>query len=246
MNGSTPLIQAQGLRLGYRDRTAIDGVNLTVRLGEFWFFLGPNGAGKSTLIKALLGLLEPQAGQIHLHPQLACREKTGFVPQSSALNPSLPTTVREFVSLGLVGIRAGGKTRAARLNGALEHVGLAGLAGRGYWTLSDGQRQRALVARALIRRPGLLIMDEPTNGLDLAAETALLAYLAKLNREESLTVVCVSHNLATAIRYGSHVALFHGGGVQSGPVRDILTPESVRQVFGIDLPSGKPGEGHSP
>lgn len=233
--GEEAIIQAQGLRLGYGPLTVLERVDLGVRQGEFWFLLGPNGAGKSTLVSALLGMMPLRAGHIRRHPELAGRQRLGFVPQGCALNPSLPTTVREFVLLGLVGLRTTAGERAERLNWALAKLGLAGIARASYWTLSGGQRQRALVARALIRRPTLLIMDEPANGLDLAAETALLEYLARMNREENLTILCVSHNLASAFRYASHVALFHGGGVQGGPAAEILTSDNLQRVYGIGL-----------
>ncbi len=214
---SQALVQAQALRLGYGTRTVLDRVDLRICCGDFWFLLGQNGTGKTTLLRALLGLLRPLAGEIHLHPVHARRDRLGFVPQRPELAPGLPTTVREFVQLGLVGMATTRHDRAERLAWALEHVGLQGMERHDYWSLSGGQRQRALVARALARRPALLVMDEPTAGLDPAAEESLLSYLARLNREQSLTVVCVSHDLATAARYASHVALFNQGSVHTGP-----------------------------
>lgn len=234
-----PLIHASGVRLGYGPRVVLDQVDLCIRPGEFWFLLGPNGTGKSTLIKALLGLVRPRTGVIRLHPDLARRERLGFVPQSATFNPNLPTTVREFVLLGMVGIRAGAREQRQRLQSALEKVGLHGAERLSYWSLSEGQRQRIVVARALARNPLLLIMDEPTNGLDVAAEGALLEYLARLNREERLAVVFVSHNLATATRYASHVALFRECRVEPGKAADVLTARRLEDVFGVspaDLP----------
>ncbi len=236
-NAHEPLIQTQGLRLGYGSRCVLDHLDLCIRVGESWFLLGPNGTGKTSLLKALLGILPPKGGKILIHPRLARRDRIGFVPQGLDLNPSLPTTVREFVRLGLVGIRVSRKEQAERLFWALEMVGLDGMAKTSYWSLSGGQRQRALVARTLVRRPILLIMDEPTNGLDLTAETALLDYVTKLNRDTGLTILCVSHNLATAARYGNHVVLFHEGTAEAGPAADMLTADSVERVFRVRLES---------
>ncbi len=232
---SQPLVQAQALSLGYGPRTVLDRVELRIRCGDFWFLLGQNGTGKTTLLRALLGLLRPLAGTIQSHLVQARRDRVGFVPQRPQLSPGLPTTVREFVQLGLVGIAVSRHDRAERLGWALEHVGLQGMERHDYWSLSGGQRQRALVARALVRRPAFMVMDEPTAGLDPAAETSLLTCLERLNREQSLTVVCVSHDLAIAARYASHVALFSGGSVHAGPARDVLTPDNLAQVYGVGL-----------
>ncbi|MGC1953015.1 MAG: ATP-binding cassette domain-containing protein [Gammaproteobacteria bacterium] len=232
---STFLIRARGVRLGYGAQTVLDSVELQVGAGEFWFLLGRNGTGKSTFLKALLGLIKPRSGCIVVHPALAQREWFGFVPQSSAFNPALPTTVREFVLLAMAGLSMGRKEESRRLSAALASVGLQGTERRDYWSLSDGQRQRVLVARALARNPRLLIMDEPTNGLDVACEAALLEHLAKLNREEALSLLFVSHNLATATRYATHVALFHDRGVTAGRASHILTSANLKHVYGVSL-----------
>src|SRR5215213_1090819 len=182
------LVKAEDLSVSYGRREILRRVNLTMRQGEFWFMLGPNGEGKTTLLRCVLGLLRPQAGQMWLNPSLGGHKGIGFVPQRCDLNPTLPTTVREFVLLGLVGVRADRANREDRLAWALRRVGLADKVEESYWSLSGGQRQRALVARALVRRPRLLVLDEPTNGLDLPTEESLLGFLADLNARDGLTM----------------------------------------------------------
>jgi len=235
MEKTDVILQTSGLSLAYGARLVLEDVNFEVRNGEFCFFLGPNGSGKTTLIRAILGMLRPRAGHLSLHPDFARLEQIGFVPQRCDLNPSLPTTVREFVVLGLVGIRATRKEEAGRLEWALARVGLEGMAGRDYWSLSGGQRQRALVARALVRRPGLLILDEPTNGLDLSTEDSFLRFLANLNQGERLTLLFVTHDIAIAARYATHVALFHSRGVEFGPRDEMLNVNSLERVFGVGV-----------
>jgi ABC-type Mn2+/Zn2+ transport system ATPase subunit len=227
------IVKTAGLRLGYGRRVVLAHVVFQMRAGEFWFFLGPNGEGKTTLLRAILGMVRPQAGQLWVHPELGRRERIGFVPQRCDINPTLPTTVREFVLLGLVGIDTDRHEAAARLGWALERVGLGGLEGKDYWSLSGGQRQRALVARALVRRPSVLILDEPTNGLDVAAEDAVLRFLAELNREEQQTLLFVTHNLAIAARYATHIALFHAGEVTSGPRQEVLNRQTLERIYGV-------------
>ncbi len=227
------LLEARGLCLGYGSGLILEAVNLSIKEGEFWFLLGQNGTGKSTLVKAILGLLQSLGGVIRLHADLGDRRQVGFVPQQPEINPTLPTTVREFVTLGLVGIHSRPRDTAQRLSWALERVGLIGMERHDYWSLSSGQRQRVLVARALARRPRLLVMDEPTAGLDPTAESTLMVYLDTLNRVEGLTIVCVSHNLATAGRHASHIALFHAGKIVSGSREEVLTQENLQQVYGV-------------
>lgn len=227
------LLEAQGLCLGYGSEPILEAVSLTVNEGEFWFLLGQNGTGKSTLVKAILGLLQPRSGVIRLHGDLTDRRQVGFVPQQPEINPTLPTTVREFVTLGLVGIHSRPRDTAQRLNWALERVGLIGMERQDYWSLSGGQRQRVLVARALARRPRLLVMDEPTAGLDPTAESTLMGYLDALNRVEGLTIVCVSHDLATAARHASHIALFDAGRILAGYKEEVLTRDNLQRVYGV-------------
>jgi ABC-type Mn2+/Zn2+ transport system ATPase subunit len=210
-------------------------VELEVGEREFWFLLGPNGSGKTTLMRGLLRELRPLAGQLSFDPELASFARIGFVPQRCDLNPALPTTLREFVGLGLVGIRSSRDEEGARLRDALDQVGLRGFEERDHGSLSGGQRQRALLARALIRRPRTLLFDEPTSGLDLTAEHALLRLLERLQREEGLTVVVVTHDLSLAARYATHVAAFHQGSLTAGTRDVVLTDEILRRVYGMGV-----------
>lgn len=226
------VLQTKDLSLGYGQKTVLQRVNLTVRVGEFWCFLGQNGVGKTTLLRALLGLLQPHAGRLTLHSELGRRERIGFVPQRCDFNPTLPITVREFALLGLVGIRANRGQQDERLAWALEKANLQNVADTDYWSLSGGQRQRALVARALVRRPTLLILDEPTNNLDLTMEDAFLQTLSALHAEERNTALFVTHNVSIAARYATHVGLIADGSLVSGPREQVLTPHNLKHIYG--------------
>jgi ABC-type Mn2+/Zn2+ transport system ATPase subunit len=235
MQPAEVLVKATGLSLGYAQRTVLHDINLEVRAGEFWFCLGLNGAGKTTLLQALLGAVRPQKGELWLHPHLAGRQRVGFVPQQCALNPTLATTVREFVLLGTVGTQQRRRERHAHLQWALAHVGLEGMARYDYWSLSGGQQQRALVARALIRRPRLLLLDEPTSGLDPPATEAFLQCLAVLNRQEGVTLCCVTHDLTLVMRYATHLVLLSGGKAIAGPTPEVLTRRVLASVYGANI-----------
>jgi len=237
------LLRADGLSVAYGRRVILRDVCFTVREGEFWFLLGPNGEGKTTLLRCVLGLLRPRAGTLWLNPSLGGPAGIGFVPQRCDLNPTLPTTVREFVLLGLVGVACDRRDRADRLTWALDRVGLADKRDHGYWSLSGGQRQRALVARALVRRPRLLVLDEPTNGLDLPGEESLLSFLSDLNARDGLTMMFVTHDLAIAARHGTHFALVCGGAVTAGPGGEVLRPDVLERTYGIPLEVGRDAGG---
>jgi len=229
------VLQATGLSLAYGRQNVLTDVSMQIQEGEFWFCLGPNGEGKTTLLRAILGDVQLRSGQLRLRPDFARRDRIGFVPQRCDLNPALPTTVREFVLLGTVGTRIRHREYRHRLVWAPTRVGLDDMAKRNYWALSGGQRQRALVARALVRQPGLLLLDEPTNGLDLPTADALMQLLANLNKQERMTLVFVTHEIGLAARYGTHAMLLRGGHAVTGPIREVLTPHHLANVYGIGM-----------
>lgn len=230
MSGAA-ILRAEGLAVGYGSREVLRGVDLAVGEGEFWFFLGPNGSGKTTLVKALLGDLAPHGGKVVRDPSFRGRSSVGFIPQRCDLNPVLPTTVREFVSLGLAGLRVPRAQERARIGEALGKAGLEHLEARSYWTLSGGQRQRALIARALVRRPRLLFLDEPTNGLDPAVAASLTRTLARLHGDEGLTLIFVTHETALAERHATHAALIRAGRVEAGARSDVVTQRRLAELY---------------
>jgi ABC-type Mn2+/Zn2+ transport system ATPase subunit len=229
---SDVVLRARGLALGYGERTVLAGVDLEVRAGEFWCWIGPNGCGKTTLLRAVLGDLAPRAGTLERGPALRDRTRLGAVPQRCALEPSLPTTVREFVGLGLVRSAVPRREAAAAIAAALGRVGLAGQARESFWSLSGGQRQRAMLARALVRRPELLLLDEPTEGLDVTTREGLLDTLAELRRDGSLTLIVITHHLELARSVATHVALFGASGLEAGPRDTVLRPGALERAFG--------------
>jgi len=241
----TVLLQAEKLVLGYGRDIVLRDVGLAVERGEFWFLLGPNGAGKTSFLRCVLGLLGPRGGRLQRAADLTL-QRIGFVPQRCDMNPTLPTTVREFVALGTVGLSLSRRERSERLEEALGTMALSGMDARDYWSLSGGMRQRALLARALVRRPVLLLLDEPTSGLDPTTEEALLQSLACLNAERRLTMLFVTHDLGVAKRYATHAALFHDGEVVAGRRENVLTPANLKRVYGMDLETARLALGAAP
>lgn len=203
------VIEARDLTLGYAGKPVLSGVNMRVEQGQFWCFIGENGTGKSTLVKALIGQLTPLSGRLALNSEKASPSGVGFVPQRCEFSQALPVSVREFIDLGLVGLRLSRAQRAAQVEAALSEVGLAGFERRDFWSLSGGQRQRVMIARALARRPQVLIADEPAANLDTDAAQALLDLL-KAGQRSSLTVILVTHDIEGARRVATHLARFEG------------------------------------
>lgn len=241
----TLLLAAEDLGLGYGRRLVVRDVNLAVRRGEHWFLLGPNGAGKSTFARAVLGLLAPMAGRLRREGGLGLSGSIGYVPQQSVPHPSLPMTLREFVALGFAATRVSRAERDEAVRWALASVGLDGRERDDVRSLSGGMRQRAMVARALVRRPVLLVLDEPTSNLDPASQEAMLLVLARLRRDAGLTLLFISHDVPIAARYATNVAFFHDGVVEAGG-RDLLMQADVlRRVYGVDICVSLDASGHA-
>ena len=212
------MLRARGLGLAHGKTLVLSGVDLDVHPGDVWYLVGSNGSGKTTFLHAALGLLRPREGELHRDPERMAGTRIGFVPQGDPIGAALPTTVREFVSLGFVASDVPRRERPEQLAWSLERTGLPGLERHDFRALSGGQRQRALLARALVRRPRLLMLDEPTEALDANAEQEFLETLEGLRRgDPELTMLIVTHALDLAAREATHLALFDAGTVIAGP-----------------------------
>jgi len=228
-----PIVDVAEATFAYGRNVILESVEMQIHDSEFWCFIGPNGEGKTTLIKALLGALRPKRGLIRLRPDFARRTRIGFVPQNCDLNPTVPTTIQSFVIQGTAGLPVGESKLKQRVQKSLEVMGIQHIRDRSIWKVSGGQRQRAMVARALVRDPLLMIVDEPTAGLDLAASSGLLKTITELNRQHGITVIFVTHDLQLAGHHASHVAVFKNRRVTCGPVAKALTGENLGNAFGV-------------
>lgn len=205
-----PVIELSQVTFSYGTVVAVQNVNLEVNAGEFIGIVGPNAGGKSTLLKLMLGLLEPQAGRIRVlgrHPGEA-RGAVGYVPQYPSFPRDFPISVEQAVLLGRLGTgrMVGGYNREDRIAAArsLDEVEAGDLAPRQLATLSGGQLQRVLLARALVGQPEVLMLDEPTANIDLRLESDIFDLLQSLN--ERMTIIVVSHDVAFISGYVGRVA----------------------------------------
>jgi zinc transport system ATP-binding protein len=228
-------LDAVGLRIG--EVPVLEDVDLTVAPGDFLGLIGPNGAGKTSLLRILLGLLAPTAGTVRIfgRPPAELREwaRVGYVPQRATIDASFPATVTEVVGTGLVSsARRSGAEGRRRVRETLERVGMAGQAPLRAGTLSIGQQQRVLVARALVSDPELLVLDEPTGGIDPDAQQGLYALLRHLNRERGVAVVLVSHDIAVIAREVTKLACLNRRLIFHGAPGDFLNDAALARLYG--------------
>ncbi len=231
---SKPAIQIQNLSFSYGESRVLEHVDLTITPGEFVGLVGPNAGGKSTLLKLILGLLEPQTGQIRVlgqTPRQAAR-RIGYVPQFPSFPRDFPISVEQVVAMGRLGIgsmlgwqRAADRDAARRALGEVEALDLAR---RRIGSLSGGQLQRVLLARALAGEPEILILDEPTANIDQRVETDVFDLLATLNQR--LTILLVSHDIAFISGYVSRVACLNRTLTCHGT--DAVDGETIRELYG--------------
>ena len=195
-------------------------VDLSVERGEFLAIAGPNGGGKTTLLRLVLGLEEPTSGRVDLNAR-----RLSYLPQRAQAAVDSPLTVEELVAAGrasrapLLGPLRRSDREAVRE--AIERVGLTRFASRRVTTLSGGQQQRAFIAKALAADPELLVLDEPTTGVDVEAQESLASMLEQLHRELDVTVLYVSHEFGAVERFVDRIVLVRGGIVFDGPPSDL-------------------------
>jgi zinc transport system ATP-binding protein len=184
MNSDTVLIQVRNVSVLFQQYTALDNVSIDVQRGEIITLIGPNGAGKSTLVRVVLGLLKPQKGSVFRQAGI----RIGYMPQRLSINPVLPLTVERFLSLGSF-------KKKSVLKTALEEVGAIGLLKRPLQGVSGGEMQRVLLARALLRKPDLLVLDEPIQGVDIIGQYELYELIAQIRTQRGCGILMVSHDL---------------------------------------------------
>lgn len=231
---STTLVALRGAAIGYGGRPLLTGVELAVAPGDFLAMVGPNGGGKTTVLRSLLGAMPLLAGRRELPRPL----RIGYVPQRDHVDAIWPLTAGEVVLMGrtpgLGPLRRPGAADHRIVSEALRRVGVGELAARRYGDLSGGQRQRTLIARALAAEPELLAVDEPTNGMDPAAELATMDVLRELHAGGALAVVMVSHRLDAVANYAHTLAFVdHERGLfRVGSLDEMLRPEPLSTLYG--------------
>jgi len=231
----TALLTLHAAAFGYEGNAVLEQVELTIERGDFVALLGPNGAGKTTLLRGIVGLIEQLGGSIEYGFDRG-EKPIGYVPQRDSLDPIFPLTAREVVLMGTYARLAPLRPITRREHGlaadCLARVGMEKVAEQRFSSLSGGQKQRVLIARALAAEPELLVLDEPTAGVDPGAAAAIMDVVARLNREQSLTVLLVTHQLRMLRGLVRSVIWVQGGRAVQGPADEMLAPERIAEVLG--------------
>ncbi len=230
------MIDVQRLTVQLGGRTALQDITFHAERGNYVAVLGPNGGGKSTLLKAILGLISPISGSISISSDATNtgRSTIGYVPQIKSLDRSFPALAVELVVTSIKGRWPGRISIEERrtATAALEKVGAGHLANREISTLSGGELQRIYLARAIIREPRLLLLDEPESGIDISGTQDLYTLLEAFHREANACIIMVTHDWDVALHHATHVLLINGRQNAFGSPSEALTEEAVRNTFG--------------
>lgn len=239
---SSAAIQLDRVTAGYRGVSVLDDVSLRVDAGELVGAVGPSGSGKTTLLRLLTGQATTYAGTVRVFGQPVTRgrpvRRVGYVPQLGAVDWDFPATVEQVVLLGLAADsrRVPWFSRAERAAAGqlLERLGLGGLGRRHIRELSGGQQQRMFLARAMARRCDLILLDEPTNGVDLATRHDVLHLLGELNAD-GITILLTTHDINWVAAHLPRVVCLNGRVVGDGHPVEVFTPEVLRRTYGADV-----------
>ncbi len=227
-----PLVRLDSVELSYDGAPVLAGVDLTLRAGDFVGVVGPSGAGKTTLLRLALGTLRPTAGRVERARGL----RVGYVPQLETVSWSFPVTVAECVLMVRSDRWLPWATRAERraVTEVLDRLGIAHLADRHIRELSGGQQQRMFLARALLRDPQLLLLDEPTSGIDVATRHEMLHLLGHLH-DDGMTILLTTHDLNGVAAHVPDLVAMNGTVLRRGAPADVMTPSVLEQTFGAPM-----------
>jgi len=243
LQSDAPVVEVQNITVLRNELVVLDSVSLMVQRGEFTAIVGPNGSGKTTLVRAILGLVKPDSGSVRVFGRPVgeigeMRSRIGYVPQIFDIDLNFPITVFETVLMGTYGrIGVGRRPKASDRDAAmaaLEKVGIADLKDRSIARLSGGQRQRVFIARALADNPDLLVLDEPTTGVDVMTTGSLYELLRQL-KGEGVTIVLVSHDVGVVATYIDTVACLNTAMVAHCRPDEVACSTALREMYGCHV-----------
>ncbi len=237
----SPIVEINGLSCGYEKQKVLSKVDLQIMRGDFVGLLGPSGSGKTTLLRSMLGAVDVYEGEVLVDGvgTTQKRPRIGYVPQLETIDWNFPVTVREVVMMGRTmenrffpWFRREEKELADRM---MEQLGILHLAGRHIRELSGGQQQRAFLARALVSSPSLLLLDEPTSGVDVKTRDDVMHLLHDLNHE-GVTIVITTHEINAVAVHLPWLVCLSGRILAEGPPSEVITPDVLYETYGADMP----------
>jgi zinc transport system ATP-binding protein len=241
-NTQVPIVELNDVWVAYDGKWALKSIYFNCYAGEIFGIVGPNGGGKTTLLNVILGLVHPQKGSVRLFgnkPDKKGRLEIGYLPQISHADRSFPVTVLDVVLMGLynrIGLfRKPDRHSKDIAMDLLSHVNMAGHAKRPFAVLSGGQQQRVNIARAMASKPKLLILDEPSTGIDSVAQEDFYELLAKFRNEQGISVIMVSHDIGVITSHTNRVACLNVQLHYHDEPDSCFSTDVARKVFGEDL-----------
>ena len=237
-DGKNEMVRVEGVSLSFGGLPVLADVTLPIMAGDFLAIIGPNGSGKTTLLRVILGLIKPDRGRVSIFGcptgEFAEREAIGYIPQKAThFDPLFPASVREVVAMALrsAAHRLPRAQEQADIKRALETVGMAEYGHRRIGRLSGGQQQRVFIARAIVRRPRLLFLDEPTTGVDAETQDRFYDLLGRLNTEEGITIVLVTHEIGIVNRHITKVACLNQKLVYHGTHEHFCASAALKEML---------------
>ena len=240
VNDAKTLIRVEGVTFNYGHDPVLADVSLSIHEGDFLAILGPNGSGKTTLLKIILGLLKPARGSVFLMGKSVEKfgewQKIGYVPQKAThFDPLFPASAKEVVAMALLSsagfLHRMNKKEDALISHALELVGMADFANRRIGELSGGQQQRVFIARAIVQQPRVLFLDEPTTGVDAETQAHFYEILDRLNKDQGITIVQVTHDIGIVNKHITQVACLNQRLVYHGSHEEFCRSDTLKNML---------------
>lgn len=240
VNDAKSLIQMEGVTFSYGHDPVLTDISFSIHEGDFLAILGPNGSGKTTLLKIILGLLRPARGSVFIMGKSVEKfrewQKIGYVPQKAThFDPLFPASAKEAVAMALLSsakfLHRMNKEEETSIHHALELVGMADFANRRIGELSGGQQQRVFIARAIVQQPRILFLDEPTTGVDAETQAHFYEILDRLNKDEGITIVQVTHDIGIVNKHISQVACLNQRLVYHGSHEEFCRSDTLKEML---------------
>jgi ABC-type Mn2+/Zn2+ transport system ATPase subunit len=237
------IIRFENVALGYGKRRVLENVDLSIASGDFIGVVGPNGSGKTTLLRSILGMQRPLGGRIDVPAGV----RFGYVVQRQTLDPLFPVTVEHVVEMGRYGrlgmLRRLGRADRTAIENCLEVAGVREIRSEPFRSLSGGQKQRVLIARALAADPDIMLLDEPTNDLDVAGENTIMDLIHDIHHQRAITVVMVSHLLHVVLNHVEKLALLRGRTIEMHAIPEVMEPDFLSSLYNqsiaVEIMGGK-------